>query len=209
MNGLFYSFTSLTDPAHRPIPDLNRRDGFGRGLAVEVDPRDRGMRAFENDVLGLLHVQVRGAQPIEDVRQHAGLVAMPHDEHVRRRRLLGEVDDVRHAAGLEKRPDDAHGFRGDGFLRLIGGRADVMRADDVRQRQDRIVERALRPPTVRWQRRRARRADPFSLIASRQRGVVEHLGARGVDQHRAGRWRAAAGRHRRSRACPWSARDGC
>ena len=97
----------------------------------------------EDDVLGFLHVQMGVAQSFEHMREHAGLVAMPHDEHVRRRGLLRQVHDVGHPAGCDERPDDADRFGRNRLLRLIGGGADVMRADDVRQRQDRIVDAAF------------------------------------------------------------------
>ena len=112
--------------------------GVGR-RAVEIDARDGGLRALEDDVLGFLHVDFAARAVIEHVRQHAGTVAVPDDQHVRRRRLLGQVDDVRHLAGVLVRGDDAHGLGGDGFLRLVGRRADVMRAVDARQRQQRVA----------------------------------------------------------------------
>ena len=55
--------------------------------AVEVDAGHGRVRPLEDDVLGLLHVEVRGAQPVEHVGQHARAVAMPHDQHVGGRRL--------------------------------------------------------------------------------------------------------------------------
>ena len=67
--------------------------------------------------------------------------------------------------------DDADGFGGNRFLRLIGGRADVMRADDVRQRQDRIVERRLRRRRFVGEHVEAD-AQPLLATASRERGVV-------------------------------------
>ena len=63
----------------------------GGRLAVEVDARDGGLGALEDDVLGLLHVQAAAAQMLEHVRQHAGTVAVPHDEHVRCRGLRARL----------------------------------------------------------------------------------------------------------------------
>ena len=120
----------------------------GERLAVEVDPRHRGLGALENDVLGFLHVQVGLPQVVEHVGQHAGAIAMPHDQHVRRRRALREVDDVRHPAGLLVGADDADRLGGDGFLRLIGRRADVMRAVDARAARHELGRELGRWPTA-------------------------------------------------------------
>src|SRR6185503_11020153 len=108
--------------------------------AVEVDARHRRLRPFEYDVLGLLHVDLALAQVVENVRQHARPIAMPDDEHVRRRRLLRKVDDVRHLAGVLVGRDDPDRLGGDGVLRLIGRRADVVGAVDVLERGDRVLE---------------------------------------------------------------------
>ena len=78
--------------------------------------------------------RLRLAQVVEHVREHARAVAVAHDEHVRRRRPRREVHDVRHPAGLLVAADDADGLGGNRLLRLVGGRADVMRAVDARQR---------------------------------------------------------------------------
>ena len=113
------------------------------GTPVEVDARHGRLGAGEDDVLGLLDVDGRGAQLVEDVRQHAGLVAVAHDEHVRGRRPRGEVHEVRHLPCRLKVRDDAHGLGGDGLLRLLGGRADVVRAVDVRQVEQRVAVLAV------------------------------------------------------------------
>ena len=73
------------------------------------------------------------AQVVEHMRQHARPVAVADHEHVRRRRSLGQIDDVGHPAGLLEPADDADGLGGDRLLRLIGRRADVVRAVDARQ----------------------------------------------------------------------------
>ena len=81
------------------------------------------------------------SQMIEHVGQHARAVAMSDDEHVRGRRASGQVDHVRHAPRLLVGLDDADGLGGDGLLRLIGGGADVVRAVDARQADERVAER--------------------------------------------------------------------
>ena len=53
---------------------------------------------------------------------------------------LRQVDDVRHAAGLLVAADDADRLGGNRFLRLIGGRADVVRAVDAGQRRRIVVK---------------------------------------------------------------------
>ena len=65
---------------------LMRSQIAGGRLAVEVDARHGGLGPLEDDVLGLLDVQVAAPQVLEDVRQHARAVAMADDQHVRGRR---------------------------------------------------------------------------------------------------------------------------
>src|SRR5262249_14315534 len=73
-----------SDRDHMQIEDVAvarvdfAKDPVGR-LSVEVDARDGGVRAFEDDVLRLLHVDRAAAQPIEDVREDAGAIAVPDD----------------------------------------------------------------------------------------------------------------------------------
>ena len=57
-----------------------------RGRTVQVDSGHGGLRPLEDDVLGLLDVEVCLAKVRKDVRQHAWTIAVAHDEHVRRRR---------------------------------------------------------------------------------------------------------------------------
>ena len=122
---------------------------------------------------------------VEHVRQHAGAIAVPDDQHVRRGRARRKVHDVRHLAGFLVAADDPDRLGRDRFLRLVGRRADVVRAVDVRQR------RSARPES-------RRSADAGSLAntsrptrsflsrtAAASAGVVHDLAARGVDEHRA------------------------
>ena len=127
-------------------------------------------------------LRFRARRQIEDVREHARPIAVAHDQHVRRRRPPREVDDVGHAAGLLERADDAHRFGGDRFLRLIGGRADVVRAVDAGQRRERASRsrRSRRP--ARSRRRRARRAGRARDHRFGERRVIDQLAARGVDR---------------------------
>ena len=76
---------------------------------------------------------------VEDVREHAGTIAVADDEHVRGGRAARQVDHVRHPAGLLVAADDPDGLGGNRLLRLVGRRADVVRAVDPRQRDQRIV----------------------------------------------------------------------
>jgi hypothetical protein len=89
------------------------------GLAVNVDPCDSGLRASENDVLGLLNVQVAAPQLVENVRQDTWAIAVPHHQSMSRRRARCEVDGVRHRPHLLVASDDADGFGSNGFLRLL------------------------------------------------------------------------------------------
>ncbi len=107
---------------------------------------------------------------------------MPDNQHSRGRGLLGEIDDVRNLPGFGKCPDDPDGLGGDGLLCLLGGRTDVMRANDIGKRKDGVRHQALR---------RCRLAGVHiqphaqSLLLDRlgKRDVVEDLAPRRVDQH--------------------------
>ena len=53
------------------IPGSDERQDVVARATVEVDARDGGLRPREDDVLGFLHVDGRGAQLVKHVRQHA------------------------------------------------------------------------------------------------------------------------------------------
>ena len=123
-------------------------------------------------------------QLVEDVREHAGAIAVAHDQPVRRRRARREVHHVRHAAGLLK-THDADRLGGDRLLRLVGRGADVVGAVDAGSaaigRANVPVPPAGSSGKTSSPTRMPRRGPP------RQRRVVHHLGPRGgVDEDRAG-----------------------
>ena len=124
------------------------------------------------------------AQVLEHVGEDARPVAMADDEHVGRRRPPGEVDDVRDPPRLLERADDADRLGGDRLLRLLGGRADVVRPVDPGQPEQRQVE--LGGPGGRLVRVDVE-PDPDPPLPDRlgQRVVVDDLGSRRVDEHRA------------------------
>ena len=128
---------------------------------------------------------MRGAQLGEHVREHAGPVLVPHDQHVGRRRRPCQVHHVGHAAGVLERADDADGLAGDGVLRLSGRRTDVVGAVDAGQLHDVIGERARGAGRFGGEhvetRTQALRDD-----GGGQRRLVHHFGPRGVDEVRAG-----------------------
>ena len=121
-------------------------------------------------------------QVLEDVREHAGTVAVTHDQQVRRRRPRREVHDVGHLAGVLERRDDADGLGGDGLLRLIGGRADVVRPVDVRQTDDRIARTSPAPPSGSPRKTSRPTRTPRVADGRFERVLVDDLGARRVDQ---------------------------
>src|SRR5688572_14176943 len=59
-------------PRHRLEQRVGRR-------GIEVDTGDGRLRALEDDVLGLLHVQLRLTQVVEHVGEHARPVAVTND----------------------------------------------------------------------------------------------------------------------------------
>src|SRR5262245_65443296 len=95
--------------------------------------------------------------------------------------MVGQIDDVRNLAGFFERADDANGLSGDSLLRLIGRSADVMRAVNVRQRYDLVVEVAGRPFRLICEDVQPD-ADAFGLDGAFQRALIDYLGARRVDQ---------------------------
>ncbi len=104
------------------------------GSPIEIDARHRGLGAFEDDVFGLLHVETGVAKLLEDMREHARLVAVTHDEHVRGRRCFARFTTFGTRPVSINGRDNPDRLGGDGFLRLIGRCADVMRSDDTGQR---------------------------------------------------------------------------
>ena len=110
---------------------LNGRSRGLRRLPIEIDAGHCSLGALEDDVLGLLHVEVRLAKLFEHMRQHARPIAVPDDEHVRGRGPLRQIHDVRNSAGFEKGLDHPDRLGGDGVLCLIGRCPDVMRSDDI------------------------------------------------------------------------------
>ena len=91
------------------------------------------------------------------------------------------VADVGRPPRFLERADDAHRLGGDGLLGLVGGRADVVRAVDVRKVHDGVGEIPL------WARRLLvvhieRDAEVALLHRHRERVVVHDLATRGVDE---------------------------
>ena len=125
------------------------------------------------------------AQVVEHVREHTRPVAVPHDQPVRGRRARRQVDDVRDLAGLRVDADDAHRLGGDRLLRLIGRRADVMRAVDVRQRRRSAARTTPAPPAGSSGKTSSADAEAARLHGVGQRRVVDELRPRGVDEERA------------------------
>src|SRR5712692_10023732 len=54
-----------------------------RGRFIEINPRDGGLSAFEDDVLHLLHVDPSRLDCVEHLRQNAGPIAMTHHQTMR------------------------------------------------------------------------------------------------------------------------------
>src|SRR5262245_8824522 len=93
--------------------------------------RDRGFGTIEDNVLHFLNVYVGRSQRVKNVRQNTRPVAMPRDQHVGRRRTAREIHDVRNFSSVLEGLNDAYGLGGDGFLRLFGRSADMMRAVNI------------------------------------------------------------------------------
>ena len=79
----------------------------------------------------MLDVEPVPAQPVQDVGEHADPVQVAHGEGGRADPAGGEVDAVGCLA-LDEGVDHLHHAGGDGVLRLLGRRADVMGADHPR-----------------------------------------------------------------------------
>src|SRR5215217_9706289 len=71
------------------VAGLDALAQLGGGTAVEIDARHGRFGPFEDDVLRLLDVEIGEAEMVEHVREHTRPVAMPDDQHVRRRRAPG------------------------------------------------------------------------------------------------------------------------
>jgi hypothetical protein len=83
---------------------------------------------------------MRGADRIEHTGQHAGPVQVPHHQRARCRSLARQVHHIGHLPGIAEGLNDAHRLRCDGFLRLLGGGADVVRPVDQIELGDRVGE---------------------------------------------------------------------
>ena len=98
--------------------------------AGDVDRRHRGVAAAEDPVLHVLHVQPVPAQPVQHVCEHADPVEVAHRQRGRADPARSEVDAVRCLA-LDEGVDDLDDPGGDGVLRLLGRRTDVVGADHL------------------------------------------------------------------------------
>ncbi len=107
---------------------------------VDVDSSDRSLRTFKNHIFRFLNVEAGASQALEHMCEHTRSIAMSNDEDVGRGGFQREVHHVRHFSGRLVADDHADGFRGDGFLCLIGRSADMRRAVHVRHRHDRADE---------------------------------------------------------------------
>ena len=119
------------------------------------------------------------------MREHAGAIAVPHDQHVRGRRSPGKVHDVGHLPGFLEAPDDPHGLCRNGFLRLVRGRADVVCAVDAWQPDEIIVKLADSGSGLVGVDVEAH-AELLLAHRCRERRVVHDLTTRGVDENRSG-----------------------
>ena len=126
------------------FPVLIAATTLGRRLADDADARDGRLGVREDDVLRLLDVDARLAQALERMREHAWTVLVAHHQHVRGRRLPAQVHHVRHAPGAHVGLDDPHRLVRDRLLRLLGRGADVVRAVDAGQPDERVREFAGR-----------------------------------------------------------------
>ena len=219
MNQLSRSIRVRRSSRRRPADRACRRcrvlilsHSVGAGRAVEVDAGHRRLGALEHDVLGLLHVEVGLAQVVEDVREHARAVAVAHDEHVRRRRPLRQVDDVRHLAGLLV----AAGRCGRSRRRSLPApdrsrrRCDACRRRPAARRSRRLNSPVAAAGSLANTSRPTR--SPLLADGGGERRVIDDLAARGVDEDTRPASAPRAARRRRGRAsrrrAP-GARSGC
>ena len=94
-------------------------DVVGNSL-VEVDSRDGGFGALEDDVLHFLDVDGDAPDGVEHAGEDAGTVAMANEKSVRGGCAARKVDDVGYLADFLEGSDDADRFGSDRFLGLIG-----------------------------------------------------------------------------------------
>ena len=100
-----------------------------RDVAGNVDGGDGSVTAAEDPVLHVLDVEVRAAEPVQDLREHADSVQVADRERGCPEPAGLEVDAVPGLArgeGIHDLGDPG----GDGVLGLIGRGADVVGPDD-------------------------------------------------------------------------------
>src|SRR5678816_4892620 len=124
---------------HVRVARGNRGHGRLVRLGVQVNARERGLRAVIDDVFDFFHVDAPLGQYVEHMGQHAGPVPMPDREHVGRRALGLAVDAVGHAALLEITLYDPDHLVRDGHLGLLGRGTDMMGDIDARFPHQRIL----------------------------------------------------------------------
>src|SRR6266511_315531 len=165
-----------------PADALEHRLG---GPLVEIDRAGRRLRLLEDGVPDLLRVDAGLADDAEDVREHADLVEVADDEPRARRRPPGDVHAARHLPRPHEGLDDPDRLAGDGVLRLLGRRTDVVRAVDTRELRERAVELGLTLLRLSGEHV-GRDADPAGARGLEERVLVDDLRPRGVHERGAG-----------------------
>src|SRR5437016_3047448 len=105
-----------------------------------MNPGDGGLRAFEDNVLHFLNVNLRGADRAQNACENSRPIQVAHREDADGGRLAGEVNHVRYLPGCLEGADDANGFGGNRLPGLLRGCADMVRAVNAGQLCNRVVE---------------------------------------------------------------------
>src|SRR5712692_2082304 len=100
----YFQHAQLNDVFVRTAQPIQHRT---RWRLIQINARDGGLRAFKDDVLHLLHIDLFGFDRVEHLRQNAGTIAMTHDQTMRRWRALRQVHNIWHLAGFLERLNDA------------------------------------------------------------------------------------------------------
>ena len=109
---------------------------------------------------------------------------MPHDEPMRGGRARREIHDVRNLPRFLECFHNPHSFGGDCFLRLIGGRANMMRAINIRFFTNGVREFSDAGSRLNREHIEAC-ANSFRMNGFDERRLIDYLAARSVDEVRA------------------------
>ena len=110
------------------------------GFLVQAKVRARRLGAAKDDVLHLLHVDLGGAEDVENAGESADPVLVAYHQQMSGGSLARQVDAVRHVPFAQKAAGNTEHFLGHRVLGLGGGGTDMVGALHAGYGEDARVE---------------------------------------------------------------------